>query len=679
MIMWICRRCGWGPALALAWALCGGPAVASTPQAPAKEGAVAAPIGSQDIKVAEDEDDAEEASAGDVTLSSSDLELIYDEDRDPHGNQTVGIRFAGVKVPRGAQVRNAFIQFTCKDASEEPCRLTIHGQAAANAQAFREEPKSISARPRTKAEVRWSPPPWKEGAAGAAERTGDLAPIVQEIVGAPGWSPGNSLVFIITGPAHDMRRAWSHDGNSKGAPLLHVEWGAGGSVQPAAESPAQKQAVGSVASPATTPPAATAPPPRPPEPAAPTEPAGTPGRTLSETFNTLTDDLMAAGGRLLDLPLFLLLAAIGILATAAALLARALCRRGERWGLYHTFLAVLGVVVVLAAACIMDRRLVLLQDNLRQLSARMNSQATTLHEDVAQLSSQMNSLGEAARKQHAPRKALLLDAAAAQEALRKQFGKLTMQVSVYDDATDLVQMRLVETVAQVFLAVVDLQHPGLEIRVNPAIKQKWLTSEFARENGCTLAINGEAGISSGLNCGLGEWRGYLVCRGQVVSEEKPGTPRPCLAFDRQNRATYLPMAAGDRKLPPGTYNAIWGHFDALLAGVEPKGEEELNPYTAMGINEEGTRLYLLVVDGRQPKYSMGLCRRDIARVLKGFGAYHGMLCDGGGSTCIYLEKLGGITNIPSSGGKERPTYTHFGLALPTARQAEPKEAGAGGQ
>jgi hypothetical protein len=375
------------------------------------------------------------------------------------------------------------------------------------------------------------------------------------------------------------------------------------------------------------------------------------GRSLGETANAVIDNLLATGNRLLELPLLMLLGGIGVVAAALVLLLRLLCRKGRRRRLYQVLLAVLGALVVLGGAGIVDRKIVLLQDQVRQLRLRMNSDAAALL--------------EAARKQNAARKSFLFEATAAETALRKQFGRVRMQPLVYDQATDVVQLRLTDAVVQACLVIVDLQHPGLEIRLDPAVGKKRLTSEFARENDCTVAINGEAGRSSELESGLGEWKGNLVCRGQVILQEEPGNRHPFLAFDRQNRATYTPAAASARKVPPGGYNVISGRTDALLAGAAVTADlRNRQPRTAMAINENGTRLYLLVVDGRQPGYSMGLTRADVAAVLKAFGAHNGMLCDEGGSSCIFLKKLGGISNIPcDKGGQERPTYTHFGLAL----------------
>lgn len=53
-----------------------------------------------EVRVAADSDDAEESSTGAVSLGSSDLELVFDD-----SNQTVGIRFNGVNVPRGVTIQ----------------------------------------------------------------------------------------------------------------------------------------------------------------------------------------------------------------------------------------------------------------------------------------------------------------------------------------------------------------------------------------------------------------------------------------------------------------------------------------------------------------------------------------------------------------------------------------------
>jgi hypothetical protein len=176
------------------------------------------PIVTVEIRVASSSDDAEEKPSGSVSLTSSDLELVYDG-----GIQRVGMRFNGVSIPGGATIVNAYVQFKVDEVQSEATSLTIQGHAIDNAPTFTTATRNISSRARTTAAVPWSPvPAWTTvGQAGPNQRTPNLSAIIQEIVSRPGWSSGNSLVLIITGTGH--RTAEAYDGDRTGAPLLHVE------------------------------------------------------------------------------------------------------------------------------------------------------------------------------------------------------------------------------------------------------------------------------------------------------------------------------------------------------------------------------------------------------------------------------------------------------------------------
>jgi len=168
--------------------------------------------------VAVGSDDAEESATGAVNLNSSDLELVLDGSR---GNQTVGLRFTGVAIPRGAPVTNAFVQFQVDRATSTATSLTIRGQAADDPGTFKKTAMNISSRTPTGQSVTWDPvPAWPTP--GAEQVTPDIAPVIQEIVDRDGWASGNALVIIITGSG--KRAAESFNGNAP--PVLHVEFGA---------------------------------------------------------------------------------------------------------------------------------------------------------------------------------------------------------------------------------------------------------------------------------------------------------------------------------------------------------------------------------------------------------------------------------------------------------------------
>ena len=172
-----------------------------------------------DRRVAAGPDDAEEAASGSVSLSSSDLELTRDA-----SVQTVGMRFRNIAIPRGAHIFAAWVQFKVDEATSNPTSLVLAGEAADNPATFTTKARNVSTRTRTAASVPWTPAAWPTiNVAGPAQRTPDLAPVIQQIVGRPGWASGNSLVLIVTGTG--KRVAVAFDGASAGAPLLHVEYG----------------------------------------------------------------------------------------------------------------------------------------------------------------------------------------------------------------------------------------------------------------------------------------------------------------------------------------------------------------------------------------------------------------------------------------------------------------------
>jgi exopolysaccharide biosynthesis protein len=154
--------------------------------------------------------------------------------------------------------------------------------------------------------------------------------------------------------------------------------------------------------------------------------------------------------------------------------------------------------------------------------------------------------------------------------------------------------------------------------------------------------------------------------GREVLREQTGNPRPFLCFDRDHRARFVAASAGARELQATDHDVIWGRMDAIVDGVVQTEAWRFNqPRTVMGIDRAGERLFLLVVDGRQPRHSVGFTRPQVGAFLQAFSVHDAMLCDEGGSACMYVGAFGGLVTTPSDDqGTERPTYTHFGIVRP---------------
>jgi hypothetical protein len=100
-------------------------------------------------------------------------------------------------------------------------------------------------------------------------------------------------------------------------------------------------------------------------------------------------------------------------------------------------------------------------------------------------------------------------------------------------------------------------------------------------------------------------------------------------------------------------------------------DEEFNrvpyPRTLAGVDATGRYLLLLVVDGKQPRYSEGVTLEEAAALLLEHGAHTAIQLDGGGSsTLVRQEGQGRIrqVNTPINfriPGWERPVGTHLGI------------------
>ncbi|HEX5052828.1 MAG TPA: phosphodiester glycosidase family protein [Planctomycetota bacterium] len=373
------------------------------------------------------------------------------------------------------------------------------------------------------------------------------------------------------------------------------------------------------------------------------------GDGVRETVNHLIDSLLSTFTRLLELPVLAVFAGIAVLALGLWAALAWLARRLQRPRLAKYARPACLVLAIVAATFAIDHRIQQLQLDLERVRERGDHAVAAVLENLA--------------RPGVRRSQPLVDAAAARAGLVEPFPSIVLEPLICNDAVDLVRIHCDDPLLEAFLAVVDLTAPAVQIEIGATLAHKTFTSDFARGHGCALAINGEAGNSPQPDCGFGPWRGHLMRRGETLLREEPGNARPFLAFDRDNRAHFVSTAAPDRSVPASAHDVIWGRVDTIVGGeVETDAFRFNQPRTVMGIDADGKRLFLLVADGRQPSRSWGLTRPQVGALLRPFGVRDAMLCDEGGSSCMYLREFGGLVNVPSD-GQERPTYTHFGIVL----------------
>jgi hypothetical protein len=169
------------------------------------------------VSVCSIEDDVEEYLENGkliMYLDSTDLEMTWDE-----VDQLVGLRFAGVDLPRNAIIESAKLCFWAERTERIQTDLNIFGIDEANVSKFIPLAGDLSRRKRTSQHVGWTVPPWTRGE--PYESVG-IEPIVQHLVSAEQWNPGQAMAFIISGTG--QRVATAYDGNIHFGPMLKIKY-----------------------------------------------------------------------------------------------------------------------------------------------------------------------------------------------------------------------------------------------------------------------------------------------------------------------------------------------------------------------------------------------------------------------------------------------------------------------
>lgn len=235
--------------------------------------------------------------------------------------------------------------------------------------------------------------------------------------------------------------------------------------------------------------------------------------------------------------------------------------------------------------------------------------------------------------------------------------------------------------------------PGTEAHLVP-------TDAWAEGEGVDLAVNG--GFFARLDATPDRAAGWV--QGQPVdivgltrSESRTvsplrraGEPEPALLVDERNEGrscpcTVRPALATERDLDgiedavagmgprngqPGTLLVENGASRGGTAQVAPAVR---HPRTAAGVTRDGRTLLLVVVDGRQPGWSIGATLPELARLLIEAGAWAAVNLDGGGSTTMWRREPGGagrVLNRPSD-GRVRPVANHLGIRFRDGDRAAP--------
>jgi len=225
------------------------------------------------------------------------------------------------------------------------------------------------------------------------------------------------------------------------------------------------------------------------------------------------------------------------------------------------------------------------------------------------------------------------------------------------------------------IITVDLACKNIDVLVTPPVKgdkenplRGQTTSEFAREYGVQVAINGD-GFTPWRSNSLADYyphegdpvkpNGFAASRAKEYGEIEG----PTLFINSSKDATF---GEAYRKV----YNAISGQ-SWLVKDKKPVpdlNDTRTAPRTAIGLDGPGTRLIMIVIDGRQPLYSEGATLQEMAELMIYYGGDNAINLDGGGSsTLVVQDPQTGQYKVMNSPidlyipGRERVVGNHFGV------------------
>ena len=182
-----------------------------------------------------------------------------------------------------------------------------------------------------------------------------------------------------------------------------------------------------------------------------------------------------------------------------------------------------------------------------------------------------------------------------------------------------------------------------------------------------------------------DYRGYIVSDGDVISTGfvNENDLFPILYWDKQGQIGITTPSANENLAP--YKHAIFAFSLLLKDGVSyndmpiqkglathsdfqklyPTINKILFPSIAIGFDKDKKYLYIVGVDGRQPKISEGIYAKEMAKIIKYFGAHNAVLMDGGGSTTLLCvdENTKQISRLNTHPKKNVERKVGFNLAF----------------
>jgi hypothetical protein len=244
---------------------------------------------------------------------------------------------------------------------------------------------------------------------------------------------------------------------------------------------------------------------------------------------------------------------------------------------------------------------------------------------------------------------------------------------------------------RLFVAEIDLTHPDLRLRVSPGGPDPdgdgpWQTTlmqptKIAARDGFALVVNGDFFRARGVKDAEGTNSAFRTAlwsavTGPAASDGKAwsasNSNRPCLVVTKDGKATIKLL----KQPAPEDWQVVSGNTMLVRDGaIVPHENKVRHPRTVVGLNADGTKLILLVVDGRKPGVAVGMNYDELAAEMVRLGCRDALNLDGGGSSVMAVrattDQAFTILNQPTD-GRERAVANVLGISVWKPERAEVK-------
>ena len=229
----------------------------------------------------------------------------------------------------------------------------------------------------------------------------------------------------------------------------------------------------------------------------------------------------------------------------------------------------------------------------------------------------------------------------------------------------------------VHIVTLKLNTPGLQLTVTSGNAEQdrpfsaQSTSEFLSRTGTQIAVNGSFFEPFYIHSPWDYYPrrgdpvdalGLVVTNGEAMAADAPALAALCIGSEGA-RIVAPPYGDDVHTSLPGDPVLV---RNGVIGERVTMWNHDLGPRTAVGVSVDGNTVWLVAVDGRQPRYSEGMTLAELAAVFVDLHADAALNLDGGGSTTLVMESERGpkLLNAPIHGRvpmRERPVATHLGV------------------